>query len=223
MNIFKANKIEYGVTIFIGVSLILGIYYAFVLGQQRFELEYVVEDGVIEYGTALFLLAIGLYNLSKFIKYRQSHKLLWSVGTLLLALLFIFGAGEEISWGQRLFGFETPDSLKEINRQDETTLHNIRIGDFDVNKLIFSQLLTVILILYFALYPILYRRVSWIQKTSDLFGIPVPQWRHMIIFLIATSVALIIPSEKKWELHEFAFAAVFFIIFLFPFNKKNIS
>jgi hypothetical protein len=39
-----------------------------------------------------------------------------------LALLLI--AGDEISWGQRLFHFETPDSLAEINRQEEVTFHN---------------------------------------------------------------------------------------------------
>ncbi len=27
-----------------------------------------------------------------------------------LALLFLFGAGEEISWGQRILGFQTPES-----------------------------------------------------------------------------------------------------------------
>lgn len=49
------------------------------------------------------------------------------------ALLFMgFGlatfliAGEEISWGQRVFGWQTPAELAEINHQGETTVHNIR-------------------------------------------------------------------------------------------------
>jgi hypothetical protein len=37
-----------------------------------------------------------------------------------------FLTGEEISWGQRIFGWETPEALEEINRQGETTLHNIQ-------------------------------------------------------------------------------------------------
>lgn len=36
-----------------------------------------------------------------------------------------FVLGEEVSWGQRLLGFGTPESLKEINDQDEVTLHNL--------------------------------------------------------------------------------------------------
>jgi hypothetical protein len=34
-------------------------------------------------------------------------------------------AGEEIAWGQRILGFETPEGLEEINEQRETTVHNI--------------------------------------------------------------------------------------------------
>jgi hypothetical protein len=42
-----------------------------------------------------------------------------------LAVLFLFGAGEEISWGQRILGFQTPESLSEVNRQEEFNLHNL--------------------------------------------------------------------------------------------------
>ncbi|MFN8374143.1 MAG: hypothetical protein U0694_14860 [Anaerolineae bacterium] len=46
---------------------------------------------------------------------------------LLLALVFVFGAGEEIGWGQRVFGWATPDELAAINEQGETTIHNLPI------------------------------------------------------------------------------------------------
>lgn len=44
---------------------------------------------------------------------------------LIFALGVFFILGEEISWGQRLFGWGTPEALEEINRQAETNLHNI--------------------------------------------------------------------------------------------------
>ncbi len=44
-----------------------------------------------------------------------------------LAVLFFIGLGEEISWGQRIIGWETPQILKKINKQRETTFHNIYI------------------------------------------------------------------------------------------------
>ena len=45
----------------------------------------------------------------------------------LLAILFFFGGGEEISWGQRIFGWETPDAFQEANVQRETNIHNLVI------------------------------------------------------------------------------------------------
>ena len=43
----------------------------------------------------------------------------------LLALATFFVIGEEISWGQRLFGLRTPIALEAINAQGEITIHNI--------------------------------------------------------------------------------------------------
>lgn len=43
----------------------------------------------------------------------------------LLVMGVVFIVGEEISWGQRLFGWGTPEPLQEVNRQGETNLHNI--------------------------------------------------------------------------------------------------
>jgi hypothetical protein len=59
---------------------------------------------------------------------RRLHKL-GEKGTaglyLLLSLGLFFLIGEELSWGQRMIGWETPESLVAINKQDETNLHNI--------------------------------------------------------------------------------------------------
>jgi hypothetical protein len=54
----------------------------------------------------------------------QTRKFL-SIIYLILGLLFLFIAGEEVSWGQRVFELITPDWLKSINDQDEITIHNI--------------------------------------------------------------------------------------------------
>ena len=43
----------------------------------------------------------------------------------------VFVAGEEISWGQRIFGFATPDFLLPLNQQGEFNVHNISLGTSD--------------------------------------------------------------------------------------------
>lgn len=49
-------------------------------------------------------------------------KLFAFLGFLSVALIFVIG--EEISWGQRIFNWETPETIKAYNYQDETNLHN---------------------------------------------------------------------------------------------------
>lgn len=45
------------------------------------------------------------------------------IGVAALGSLYI--AGEEASWGQHLIGWDTPESWKAVNDQNETNLHNI--------------------------------------------------------------------------------------------------
>jgi len=44
---------------------------------------------------------------------------------LLLAVIALFVAGEEISLGQRIFGFDTPEILRTTNVQGEINVHNL--------------------------------------------------------------------------------------------------
>ena len=39
--------------------------------------------------------------------------------------MFIF-CGEEISWGQRIFNYGTPDTIEQVNVQREFNLHNLQ-------------------------------------------------------------------------------------------------
>ena len=84
------------------------------------------EDGLVEYGTAAVLFGGGTFAvLSARILFKLDHSYLGFIH-LLLAIVFTVGALEEISWGQRIFGWGTPDAISEINIQNETTFHNIK-------------------------------------------------------------------------------------------------
>lgn len=48
------------------------------------------------------------------------------------ALVFFFGGGEEISWGQRIFNIATPDEINAINDQGEITVHNLDFGGVNI-------------------------------------------------------------------------------------------
>jgi hypothetical protein len=88
---------------------------------------------------------------------------------LLFALGMVFVAGEEISWGQRIFGWGTPRDLDKINAQDETTVHNISSVEF-LFKLGYTALG-----LYGSVVAWWVRRrvESWHRETVNLYVAPV--------------------------------------------------
>jgi len=61
----------------------------------------------------------------------------WKTGDRVIALLYgllcigvFFLIGEELSWGQRIFGWSTSEAMQAINKQKETNIHNIHgVGD----------------------------------------------------------------------------------------------
>jgi hypothetical protein len=78
------------------------------------------EDGFYEYLGALFFLLAAVVFLFTFLKAKNRN-----VFYLLFALAFLFAAGEEISWGQRILNFDTPSTIGAINAQDEFNFHNL--------------------------------------------------------------------------------------------------
>ena len=84
------------------------------------------ESGILEVATAIVLLiavVMGALCVKAFeLEFRWVRR--WLV---LLLLATVYFAGEEISWGQHLIGWSTPEWFLETtgNRQQETNLHNI--------------------------------------------------------------------------------------------------
>lgn len=207
----------------LGYSLLLlvyaiGIYFANT-DLAFFDDVITTEDGYAEYGTSIMLFCISLLCVSRLIKYGSSKSILWKVGLTGMALIFLFGAGEEISWGQRIFNIESSEYFLENNAQQETNLHNMMVGETKINKLIFSQLLTAVLVIYLIVVPILYRRTAWVKNLTTMFAVPVPRWNHTIALIAATGLLEFMKnSSRRWELYEFAFGIIFFLIFLNPLN-----
>jgi hypothetical protein len=77
----------------------------------------VQEDGPVEW------LSVGFF-LAAFVLRARSAWRDRSVLDALVALFCLFVAGEEVSWGQRLLGYDAAEVFLEHNRQQETTLHN---------------------------------------------------------------------------------------------------
>lgn len=111
----------------------------------------VKEDHLIENLQVIVLLvgvALAIYYLviKKSFKEFNMINLLICIG---IVLTFFLLAGEEISWGQRIFNINTPKYLLEHNVQQETTIHNLSSIHGLVEKFYFGiGLLAVFLFLF---------------------------------------------------------------------------
>jgi hypothetical protein len=175
------------------------------------------EDGFLESLTALVLLAGAIlcgYRCWK-LRHERSRWFLRSMAACGAVLLF--GMGEEISWGQRILGVQSPEFFLEHNAQDEMNLHNMMVGGTNINRLVFGKLLSVAVLLYMLL-PVFYRGSRRIRRVLNAMAVPVPRGYQIaailaVVLLVATSSA-----RKRGEITEFAVGVLGVLVLVNPRN-----
>jgi hypothetical protein len=141
--------------------------------------------------------------------------------TMLPGLFFMFGAGEEISWGQRLFEIESSGFFDENNAQGEMNLHNLVVNDTKINKLVFGKGLALMLLLYLAVLIPLYRRKPAVQRFMDKLAIPIAANYQIVAYiLVLLVVQVLMDSSRKGEMLEFSGSFVFLLNVVFPYNRS---
>ncbi len=152
-----------------------------------------------------------------------------------LALLFFFGAGEEISWGQRIFGFKTPEPLAQVNKQDELNLHNLAIME---NSKFFTadRMFDVFWFLFGVLIPAIALLAPSFRRFAGKF-IPIVYWGIGLLFLYnylwAKAAKLIYRASYAFdklsltqsiqEIKESNYAIIFILVGLFAIWDLNKS
>ncbi len=134
------------------------------------------EDGLIEQATAgLFLVAaiVALTAANRWPTLRHRTTL------ALMAVGFLACVGEEISWGQRLLDFATPQALGDINVQGEANLHN-SFG-YAADHLFIAG----VLLLGFVL-PASAARFRTVHRAADRLGLPVASPSLAVGFLLVS-------------------------------------
>jgi hypothetical protein len=137
------------------------------------------EDALIEYLGFFFLLLTSIFLIltgSRYLKMGPGWRTL-AIVFLTVGIVFFWAAGEEISWGQRIFSIKTPQTLSEINYQNELNIHNI-------NKRLFQRgfrHLTTLLIFISA--------IAFFSKRRRIFGILLPDTFLVYSFLLMSSYA----------------------------------
>jgi hypothetical protein len=204
------------------------------------------EDGLIENISAIcwFFSAIIMYIV--FIKSKSDQKIFVlktnrNIFYLLLGLFFIFCLGEEISWGQRIFGVSTPEMLLKLNAQGEINLHNLSIfheNDKNMNdklgllKWITSgRIFSLFWFFFCVLIPLLNEYSLKARRVFGKFLFPViPVWIG-VLFLMNHIISRFFGSFDLVKLHilvetkETVFAFLFLItsIALYYLQRQSIN
>ncbi len=207
------------------------------------------EDGLFEYATAICFGVAGVLYLVCFATSRVGNDLLLfrtrrNVFLLLLGLLFLFGCGEEISWGQRLLGFDTPDSIARVNLQRETNIHNLTIfhrrdawGEEKSGLTLWlsvERMFSLFWLTYCFVIPLLVGAIRPIRRRLERINLPIVPLCLGVFFplnyAIAKSIELGLGGETSplhWpllEIKESCFAALFLltaVYFLRPTTGKR--
>jgi hypothetical protein len=214
----KLSRIEILTYAYVLVIVIIGIVLSLV-NREFLEAKYIKEDSVIEWLTVIGFALGGVVCFRRAYELRRVRSIGFIILTILLGLAFIFIAGEEISWGQRIFKIETPEWMQKRNTQEEMNLHNMKIGDVKINKLLFSQLAAVVMVVYFGVLMPFYGSKPALARLVNALAIPIPKLHQTIaciIMLVLTQ--LLVMSSRRGELAEFGGAFLFTLIVAFPSN-----
>ena len=125
----------------------------------------------------------------------------------LLALACFYVVGEEISWGQRLFSFASPEFFQQYNLQQEVNLHNFLTGPTATwTKRIIEIGLVTCLLGYGLIYPLLIKRGIGMAHYFADHGLPVPPLYLSPYFITGALCEIRLFSFNEAEIAELLIA-----------------
>ena len=149
------------------------------------------EDNIGEYSTSVAFAVAACFFFAVAKRSAGLNRLFMFFMTFLNILI----AGEEISWGQRIFGVDTPELLRNINQQGEITLHNIgslQGASFHEVAGVFLQILMVI--------SVLKNRLS--QSFDSIRSLSLPPVSLWPAAVVVSYVLVAMPMVKGDEIAE---------------------
>lgn len=214
------NPIEKLIYHLVALSAIFGLLLC-IQNKLYYEGVYAREDGYLEYLTVYALFLSAQTCILRFFRLFKKKEKLFLFCTLCAAAIFLFGAGEEISWGQRIFNIESTEYFVQNNSQGEMNLHNLVVEGKKVNKIIFGTGLGIVVAMYLLLLPVLYRKKNQLKLWVDKLGIPVAKNHHILAYILLFATVSLIPSSKRGEVLELGGCMIFYLMLSFPLNQEN--
>lgn len=218
--IYKASYI-----LSIVIVPILLIVFAFLLKTNfNIYMNLTLEDNPVEWLTFIFLFLTAIFSFVTAIKARKIQTPFFSF-FIVFSLFCFLGSLEEISWGQRVFGIESPEIFLEHNDQKEINIHNViqshakNLSIFGINyNFKTKHLCGLSLFIYGTFLPL----IAMNQKIGIIFDrirIVLPPPVLSSSFFIAAIMMCDKPTGQEEELGELFFSICFFLFMFMEYLK----
>ena len=182
-------------------ALFISILTVYVIMAMKFPFAYIwatYEDLVGEWAQFYFFL-LALIISVRLAFSSPAYRLFFA----LLGLACLYVVLEEISWGQRIFGWKSPDYFKSQNLQGETNLHNIVTGPYSTSiKAAVTYILAGGLVAYGLMYPLAMRSGWRFAMWLDAKGLASPPMYLWPFFCTAAFLELKPFSFNEAEVAE---------------------
>lgn len=188
-----------------------------------FESALVAEDGFFQwmiFYTLLFASIMCFYRASILKPFRG---MTFATCLVLGGIIFLAFAMDEISWGQRLFDFSTPNFFITHNTKMQLNFHHLVLNGFHVNNIVFTLGIKIIATLYFLVLPFFYTKLEQLKSFVNRFAIPLPRYTQTGAYLILAGLVSLIPSDLRFVIFEFGFYWILVLMMYNPLNDEVFS
>jgi hypothetical protein len=176
-----------------------------------------VEDGIVEWMQFLCFSALaGLLGFAFFERLKRSDRGVLELLALAgLSLLCALAALEEISWFQRILNIQSSEFFLQNNRQGETNIHNLAMGDGSLHKNVLLKLIFITGITHNLILPLVARFKPGLQDWVEKMGLYLPPLSASVPYLVLVALShVLIDHPRKGELGEM-FGAVHYMATVF--------
>lgn len=188
-----------------------------------FESNLVGEDGFFGwmiFSTLLFASIMCIYRASILKPFRGS---VFAGSSIIIGILFFCFAMDEISWAQRIIGYQSPSFFLIHNTHKQTNIHHLVLAGYHVNNFVFTLSVKIIATLYFLILPSLYPRFERLRFYVNRYAIPLPRYTHTALYLVLGLMVNFVASAFRYVIFEFGFYWILVLMMYNPLNSEVFS
>ena len=188
-----------------------------------FESVLAVEGGPLQWliiSTLLFAALMCFYRASILKPFRGG---VFAACSIITGIVFLTFALDELSWGQVIFNYSTPESIAMRNSMGEMNIRHLVFAGFEITDIIFTLGIKILATLYFIVLPFFYSRLDQIKNFVNRFAIPLPRYSQTAAYAVSAILMSFIPSSLRYIVFEFVFYWILVLVMYNPLNEEVFS